>query len=110
MPIGNIGNVGNIFNIPELKKRILFSLLMLAVYRIGCTIPIPGIDVEALSSFFARYKHTLLEVFDMFSGGAVERMSIFALGIMPYITASIILDLLSTTIPYLKQLKKAGNK
>ncbi|BEQ16523.1 preprotein translocase subunit SecY [Desulfoferula mesophila] len=94
--------------IPELKRRIFFTLIMLAVYRVGCAIPTPGIDADALSAFFARYQGTLLGLFDMFSGGALERMSIFALGIMPYISASIILELLTVVVPYLAQLKKEG--
>lgn len=81
---------------------------MLAVYRIGCAIPTPGVNADALAAFFARYKSTLLGLFDMFSGGALERMSIFALGIMPYISASIILELLTVVVPVLAQLKKEG--
>ncbi len=100
--------VGNILRIGELRRRILFTLVMLAVYRVGCAIPTPGIDAEALSAFFARYQGTLLGLVDMFSGGALERMSIFALGIMPYISASIILELLTVVIPYLATLKKEG--
>jgi len=96
--------------IPELKRRIIFTLIMLAVYRVGCAIPTPGIDADALSAFFARYQGTLLGLFDMFSGGALERMSIFALGIMPYISASIILELLTVVIPHLAQLKKEGEE
>ncbi len=99
---------GNIARIPELKRRVFFSLAMLAVYRIGCAIPTPGVNADALAAFFARYKSTLLGLFDMFSGGALERMSIFALGIMPYISASIILELLTVVVPVLAQLKKEG--
>ncbi len=99
---------GNIARIPELKRRVLFTLAMLAVYRVGCAVPTPGIDAEALAAFFARYKGTLLGLVDMFSGGALERMSIFALGIMPYISASIILELLTVVIPHLAALKKEG--
>jgi len=80
------GGFGNIFKIPELKKRILFTLALLIVYRIGVHVPTPGIDSLALASFFARAKGTLLGLFDMFSGGALERLSVFALGIMPYIS------------------------
>jgi len=99
---------GNIARVPELKRRVLFSLAMLAIYRIGCAIPTPGVNADALAAFFARYKSTLLGLFDMFSGGALERMSIFALGIMPYISASIILELLTVVVPVLAQLKKEG--
>ena len=100
----------NIFKIPELKKRILFTLALLIVYRIGVHVPVPGIDAVALASFFARAKGTLLGLFDMFSGGALERLSVFALGIMPYISASIILQLLTVVIPHLEQLKKEGEQ
>ncbi len=95
-------------NVPELRKRILFTLMMLAVYRIGVQIPTPGIDAEALAQFFARAQGTLFGLFDMFSGGALKKFSIFALGIMPYISASIIIQLLGVVIPQLEQLKKEG--
>jgi preprotein translocase subunit SecY len=100
----------NIFRIPELKKRILFSLALLIVYRIGVHIPVPGIDALALASFFARAKGTLLGLFDMFSGGAFERLSVFALGIMPYISSSIILQLLTVVVPHLERLSKEGEQ
>ena len=100
----------NIFKIPELKKRILYTAALLSVYRIGVHVPTPGIDTVALASFFARAKGTLLGLFDMFSGGALERLSVFALGIMPYISASIILQLLTVVIPHLEQLKKEGEQ
>ena len=100
----------NIFKIPELKKRILFTLALLIVYRVGVHVPVPGIDAVALASFFAKAKGTLLGLFDMFSGGALERLSVFALGIMPYISASIILQLLTVVIPHLEQLKKEGEQ
>jgi preprotein translocase subunit SecY len=98
----------NITKIPELKKKIWFTLAMLAVYRIGVHIPTPGIDTVALAAFFKRAQGTLFGLFDMFSGGALENMSVFALGIMPYISASIILDLLTVVVPYLEKLKKEG--
>ena len=85
----------NIFKIPELKKRVLFALGMLAVYRIGCHIPTPGIDGQALAHFFKQAQGTLLGMFDMFSGGALEKLTVFALGIMPYISSSIIFQLLT---------------
>ncbi len=103
-----IGGFQNIFKIPELKKRILFTFGMLMVYRIGCAVPTPGIDADALATFFARARGTLLGLFDMFSGGALERLSVFALGIMPYISASIILQLLTVVIPHLDRLSKEG--
>jgi preprotein translocase subunit SecY len=98
----------NVFKIPELKKRILFTLALLIVYRIGVHVPVPGIDTSALASFFARAEGTIFGIFNMFSGGAFERLSVFALGIMPYISASIILQLLTVVIPHLEQLKKEG--
>ena len=104
------GGFGNIFKIPELKKRIIYTLALLIVYRIGVHVPTPGIDTVALASFFARVKGTLLGLFDMFSGGALERLSVFALGIMPYISASIILQLLTVTIPHLERLSKEGEQ
>ncbi len=100
----------NIFKIPELKKRILYTLALLTVYRIGVHVPTPGIDTVALASFFAKAQGTLLGLFDMFSGGALERLSVFALGIMPYISASIILQLLTVVVPHLERLKKEGEQ
>ena len=98
----------SIAKIPELKQRILFTLLMLAVYRLGCQIPTPGIDPDALMAFFARQRGTIFGLFDMFSGGALERLSVFALGIMPYISAAIIMELLKVVIPGLEKLYKEG--
>lgn len=98
----------NIFRIPELKKRVLFTLGMLAVYRVGCHIPTPGIDSVALAHFFKQAQGTLLGLFDMFSGGALERMSVFALGIMPYISSSIIFQLLTVVVPAIEKLSKEG--
>ncbi|MFZ5800147.1 MAG: preprotein translocase subunit SecY, partial [Candidatus Omnitrophota bacterium] len=102
----------NSFKIPELKKRILISLGLLAVYRVGCFIPTPGIDGAALAQFFAGLKTTqggaLFGIINMFSGGAMERLTIFALGIMPYISSSIILQLLTAIIPQLEKLAKEG--
>jgi len=98
----------NIFRIPELKNRVLFSLGMLAVYRVGCHIPTPGIDRIALAHFFKQAQGTLLGLFDMFSGGALERLSVFALGIMPYISSSIIFQLLTVVVPAIEKLSKEG--
>jgi len=103
-----IGGFQNITKIPELKKRIIFSLLMLAVYRLGCHIPTPGIDPVALAAFFAAREGTLFGLFDMFSGGALRRLSVMALGIMPYISSAIILELLTVVVPHLEKLKKEG--
>jgi preprotein translocase subunit SecY len=103
-----VGGFQNVFKIPELKRRILYTFGLLLVYRIGCAVPTPGIDGDALSRFFASARGTLLGLFDMFSGGALERLSVFALGIMPYISASIILQLLTVVIPHLERLSKEG--
>jgi preprotein translocase subunit SecY len=103
-----LGGFANTANIPELRRRIIFTFLMLAVYRIGVQIPTPGINGEALAAFFAKNMQTLFGMFNMFSGGALENFSIFALGIMPYISASIIIQLLTVVIPQLEQLKKEG--
>ena len=101
---------GNIFKIPELKRRILYTLALLVVYRIGVHVPVPGIDSVALAEIFDRARGTILGIFNMFSGGALERLSVFALGIMPYISASIILQLMTVVIPHLEQLKKEGEQ
>ncbi len=103
-----IEHIRNIFNIPELKRRILVTLGLLAVYRVGAHIPTPGIDGVALEQFFKAAQGTLLGFFDMFSGGALRRLTLFALGIMPYIDASIILQLLQVVIPHLEKLAKEG--
>lgn len=104
------GGFQNVFKIPELKKRVFFTLGLLVVYRIGVHVPVPGIDAVALASFFAKAKGTILGLFDMFSGGALERLSVFALGIMPYISASIILQLLTVVVPHLERLSKEGEQ
>lgn len=98
----------NIFKIPELKKKVLFSLSMLAVYRVGCHIPTPGIDGQALAHFFKQAQGTLLGLFDMFSGGALEKLTVFALGIMPYISSSIIFQLLTVVVPQIEKISKEG--
>jgi preprotein translocase subunit SecY len=103
-----ISGAQNIFKIPELKRRILITFVFLAIYRVGVHIPTPGINGDALASFFAQAKGTLFSLIDMFSGGALERLSVFALGIMPYISASIILQLLTVVVPYLERLQKEG--
>ena len=105
-----IGALQNITKIPELKKRILFTLMMLAVFRVVSHIPTPGIDAAALSAFFQARGDTLFGLIDMFSGGALGQMSVVALGIMPYISASIILELLTVVVPLLEKLKKEGEQ
>ncbi len=99
---------GNIFRVPDLRNRVLFTLGLLAVYRLGGHIPTPGIDANKLSEFFNRNSGTLFGYIDLFSGGMFRRLTIFALGIMPYITASIILQLLAVVIPTLEKLQKEG--
>ncbi len=103
-----LSGVVNIPKIPELRRRVLYTLLFLAIYRLGCAIPTPGIDKEAFTEFFNQAKGTLLGMFNMFSGGALERFSVFTLGIMPYITASIIMQLMTAVIPYIERLQKEG--
>jgi preprotein translocase subunit SecY len=97
----------NIFKLPELKKKLLITLALLFVYRIGVHVPTPGIDATALKSFFDN-AGGLFEMFNMFSGGALDNLSIFALGIMPYISASIIIELMTVVVPHLEQLSKEG--
>ncbi|NCO50756.1 MAG: preprotein translocase subunit SecY [Deltaproteobacteria bacterium] len=100
----------NIFNIPELRRRILFTLGMLAVYRVGCHIPTPGIDAQVLAKFFEGTEGTLLGMVSAFTGGALERMTVFALGIMPYISSSIILQLLTVVFEPIEKLSKEGEQ
>ncbi len=98
----------NIFRVPDLRKRVLFTLAMLAIYRLGGHIPTPGIDAHKLEQAFAQNMGTLLGFIDLFSGGMFRRLTIFALGIMPYITSSIILQLLTVVVPTLEKLQKEG--
>ena len=98
----------NIFRVPDLRNRVLFTLALLAVYRIGGHIPTPGINTFRLEEFFQQNQGTLFGFIDLFSGGMFRRLTIFALGIMPYITASIILQLLTVVIPTLEKLQKEG--
>ena len=104
-----VSSIRNIFSIAELKNRILFTLSLLAVYRIGAHIPTPGINSEALSKFLTEKGGAMMGFFDMFSGGALSRVTIFALGIMPYISASIIFQLLPVVIPALGKIAKEGD-
>ncbi len=104
-----IGGFQSIPKIPELRKRVLITFLLLAVYRIGVHVPTPGIDTQALVAFFEQQKGTLFGLIDLFSGGALSQLSVFALGIMPYISASIIFQLLTVVIPYLEKLSKEGD-
>ncbi|PLX73102.1 MAG: preprotein translocase subunit SecY [Desulfuromonas sp.] len=102
--------VQNIFQIPELRRRILFTLGMLAVYRVGCHVPTPGVDASVLAEFFKGTEGTLLGLVSSFTGGALERMTVFALGIMPYISASIILQLLTVVFEPVQRLSKEGEQ
>ena len=100
--------VTNVFRVPDLRKRLLFTLALLAVYRLGGHIPTPGIDANRLEEFFKQNSGTLFGFLDLFSGGTFRRLTIFALGIMPYITSSIILQLLTVVVPTLEKLQKEG--
>src|ERR1700685_2776548 len=100
--------IANMFRIPDLRKRIFFTLGLLAVYRFGGHIPTPGIDANRLAEFFQQNSGSLFGFIDLFSGGMFRRLTVFALGIMPYITASIILQLLTVVVPTLEKLQKEG--
>ncbi|MFN2308183.1 MAG: preprotein translocase subunit SecY [Gammaproteobacteria bacterium] len=102
------GGVGDLGKLRELRQRLLFVLGALLVFRLGTFIPIPGIDPHVLAGLAEQQRGTILDMFNMFSGGALERLSMFALGIMPYISASIIIQLLTVTVPTLERLKKEG--
>ncbi len=103
-----IDSFRNIFAIPDLRKRVFFTFALLAVYRVGCIIPTPGIDPQGLLEFMESQKGTILGFVNTFTGGSLERVAVFALGIMPYITSSIILQLLTVVWPYLEKLSKEG--
>src|SRR3974377_1324354 len=100
--------LANLFRIEDLRKRVLFTLALLAVYRIGAHIPTPGINSVVLDQIFQQAQGTALGIFDLVGGGNFRRLTIFALGIMPYITASIILQLMTVVFPYLERLQKEG--
>src|SRR4029077_2795825 len=100
----------NIFQVPELKRRILFTLLMFVVYRLGEDIPTPGVNAKALQGAFESQRGTLFGLYDLFVGGAFSRATIFALGIMPYISSSIILQVLGAVVPYFEKLRKEGEE
>lgn len=103
-----LDSVRNIFAIPDLRKRVLFTFALLAIYRVGCHIPTPGVDPQALVEYMRAVQSTFLGFVNTFTGGSLERVAIFALGIMPYITASIILQLMTVAVPYLEKLSKEG--
>src|SRR3974377_402988 len=98
----------NMFRIPDLRNRVLFTLALLGVYRIGAHIATPGINAAVLEEMFKQAQGSVLGIFDLFSGGSFRKLTIFALGIMPYITASIILQLMQVVFPYLERLQKEG--
>ena len=101
-------DLGGIGRLTELRQRLLFVLGALVVFRVGAHIPVPGIDPVALAMMFEQHRGTILDMFNMFSGGALRRLTVFALGVMPYISASIIMQLLTVVSPKLEQLKKEG--
>ena len=100
--------VRDTFKVPDLRRRIIITILLLTVYRLGCYIPSPGIDGQALSRFFENFPNTLFRLADLFAGGALRNATIFALGIMPYISVSIILELLAAVVPYFENLARGG--
>ena len=105
-----IGKLQSIFKIPELRRRIVFTLALLVVYRLGSHVPTPGVDTAALQYFFRQNAGTLFGLYDLFAGGNLSKATIFALGIMPYISASIIFQLLTAVIPYFERLQKEGDE
>src|SRR5438046_3923205 len=101
--------LANAWRVPELRKRVLFTALILALYRLGSWVPAPGVNSDAIQGYFnSQGGGTILGLLSVFSGGALARFSLFALGIMPYVTASIILQLLTVVVPRLEQLQKEG--
>ena len=100
----------NIMSIPELRKRIGFTLALLIIVRLGAHVPVPGINVDAISEAFKQYSNTLFGLYDLFSGGAFQKATLFALGIMPYISSSIIIQLMGVVVPYFQRLQKEGEE
>src|SRR5580658_2861901 len=100
--------IANVFRVPDLRKRLMFTLGLLAVYRLGAFIPTPGVNTDRLNQYFQQNAGSLFGFIDLFSGGTFRRFTIFALGIMPYITSSIILQLLTVVVPTLEKLQKEG--
>src|SRR5687767_7119738 len=98
----------NAWRIPELRRRLLFTAMILALYRLGSWIPVPGVDSDQIEAYFSGQGGTILGLLNLFSGGALSQFAIFALGIMPYVTASIILQLMTVVVPRLEQLQKEG--
>src|SRR6476620_1348510 len=108
--MSSIGSIANFHKVPELRRRVIFTLVMLAVYRVGVFVTTPGVDRNAMRQFVAKQSGSLLTFFNMFSGGALENLSIFALGIMPYISASIILQLMGMVYKPIDELRKEGEQ
>src|SRR3954464_737055 len=100
--------LGNAWRVPELRKRVLFTAFVLAVYRLGSWLPAPGVNSESIQNYFSGNGGSILGLLNLFSGGALSQFSLFALGIMPYVTASIIVQLLTVVIPRLTELQKEG--
>jgi len=100
----------NCFKIPDLRRRILFTLSILVIYRIGGQITVPGVDISVLREYYAASGNSFVALYDMFVGGAFTRATVFALGIMPYISASIIFQLLGSVIPYFQKLQREGEE
>lgn len=107
---GNLNSLAGFGRLTEVRQRLAFVLVALVVYRLGTHLTIPGIDQAALAAMFAAQKGTILDMFNMFSGGALQRLSVFALGVMPYISAAIIMQLMSAVVPSLEQLRKEGEQ
>ncbi len=108
-----LNSISNIFKIPDLKKKVLFTAFILIIYRFGSYIPVPGIDTSVLREFFSSATKgggNLFGLYDLFSGGNLQRASVFALGIMPYITTSIVIQLLGGVLPFFERLKKKALK
>src|SRR5918912_4000855 len=101
--------LANAWRVPELRRRVMFTALILALYRLGSWMPAPGVNSDQIKGYFNGQGGTILNLLSVFSGGALSRFAIFALGIMPYVTASIILQLLTVVVPKLEQLQKEGD-
>ena len=106
--LASVGALSNAGAFVELRRRLMFVVGALLVFRIGANIPVPGIDPVALANLFEQQRGTIIDMFNMFSGGALEKVAVFALGVMPYISASIIMQLLGAVHPKLEQLRKEG--
>ena len=100
--------LGNAWRVPELRRRILFTAFILAIYRLGSWLPAPGVDASAIENYFNGQGGSILGLLNLFSGGALSQFSLFALGIMPYVTASIIVQLMTVAVPKLAELQKEG--